>query len=172
VLLISRTAGRVLEKYELEAEAFAGGPESAASELARIRFPEDLERAFSEASEGITAGIDRLRKRLVELDPNLAKPFETSTGRMQSELRKLKEKAIASRGRDEETTHTQLKKASAWLYPGGSEQERVLNIAPFLARYGTQVLLPLLLERTDPLRPEHVQKILLYSRFRAHRERY
>jgi len=161
VMLVSRAAGHVLEKHGLEAEAFAEGPGSAANQLARSRFPGDLESAFDEASSQIATSIEDLKERLVEMDPDLARPSDTSAGRMQSELRKLKEKAIAGSRRTEETLQAQLEKAAAWLYPGGSEQERVLNITPFLVRYGTQKLLSLLLEHTDPRRPESVQKIIL-----------
>ena len=39
---------------------------------------------------------------------------------------------------------SELRKAAANLYPDGAPQERVLNALPFLARYGTELLVELL----------------------------
>jgi hypothetical protein len=104
--------------------------------------------------------MESLKQRVISFEPTLEKPFETSAGRMASELRKLKEKAVAGRSRQQETLQAQLARAAAWLYPDGSLQERRLSIIPFAVRYGAGTVIELLVSQLDPRKPESVQQIL------------
>lgn len=160
-VLLPRVAARILEKYELTSGALTGGPEAAVKKIAGRLLPDDLEEAFGAAGEAIAGRLEHLKRQAIRFDTNLEKPFDTSAGRMESELRKLKEKAIRSRSRREEILLAQLAKAATWLHPEGAPQERVLNIVPFLARHGAAALFPRLLERLDPSNPAVVQEIAL-----------
>jgi bacillithiol biosynthesis cysteine-adding enzyme BshC len=159
-LLVPTTAERVLDKYDLQAEALADGPRAAGKQIAREQFPDDLEDAFVKSEEAITGRMESLKQRVISFEPTLEKPFETSAGRMASELRKLKEKAVAGRSRQQETLQAQLARAAAWLYPDGSLQERRLSIIPFAVRYGAGTVIELLVSQLDPRKPESVQQIL------------
>jgi hypothetical protein len=76
---------------------------------------------------------------------------------MQSELEKLKGKAISNQSRQLETLHDQMQKAATWLYPDRAPQERRLNLTPFAVRHSAEEVLRLLLEKVDPEALDRVQ---------------
>jgi bacillithiol biosynthesis cysteine-adding enzyme BshC len=160
-LLIPKAVAKVLDKYDLPAEALADGSRAAGKQVARAQFPDDLEDAFAGTEEAINGRMESLKQRVISFEPTLEKPFETSAGRMASELRKLKEKAVAGQSRQQETLQAQLSRAAAWLYPGGSLQERSLTIIPFAVRHGAESMIELLLDQLDPWKPESVQQITI-----------
>jgi uncharacterized protein YllA (UPF0747 family) len=157
--LLPKAVTRILEKYDLQAEGLADGPAAAAKEIARQRFPDDLEESFEKTGEAVAGRLEGLKQRVVAFDPTLGKPFDGIMNRMEGELHKLREKAAANQSRQMETLHDQLERTALWLYPDGEAQERRLNLLPFAVRHSPTALFDLLLDRLDPLRPQEVQDI-------------
>ncbi len=161
VLLLPRVAARVVEKYGLDPLELADGVNAVVGRIARSLFPDDLERAFEGTREDLLASLETLKGQVAAFDPTLAAPFETAAGRLSGELDRLRGKAVANLGRQQETVRAQIAKAAVWLFPQGHPQERVLGMLPFALRYGLDSLLDRLLERVDPGRPEREQIVLL-----------
>ncbi|MFO7768604.1 MAG: bacillithiol biosynthesis cysteine-adding enzyme BshC [bacterium] len=157
VVLVPRTAARVLEKYSLAVIDFEEGPEHAARKVARDLFPEDLERAFERTEEAILGRMESLKQRVINFDETLEAPFDTSAGRMAGELRRLREKAISNQSREEEIVRQQTERAAVWLYPDRRPQERVLNPLPFAVRHGMEGLLEILTEPSFELRDRGIR---------------
>lgn len=157
VILVPRTAARVLEKYSLAVIDFEEGPEHAARKVARDLFPEDLEAAFQHTEEAILEQVEHLKERVINFDPTLKAPFETSGGRMAGELEKLKEKAISNQSRQQEIVQQQTERVATWLYPDDRPQERVLNPLPFAVRHGMEKLLDILTEPPFELKDRGVR---------------
>ncbi len=144
VVLVPRAAARILEKYSLAVIDFEEGPEHAARKVARDLFPEDLENAFERTEEAILGRMESLKQRVINFDETLEAPFDTSAGRMASELQKLEGKAVSNQSRKQEIVQQQAEKAAAWLYPDGRPQERVINPLPFAVRHSMEGLLEVL----------------------------
>jgi bacillithiol biosynthesis cysteine-adding enzyme BshC len=161
VLLLPRVAARVTEKYGLDPLELADGPEAVVARIARSLFPDDLERAFEGTREDLLAALETLKGQVAAFDPTLAAPFETTAGRLSGELDRLRGKAVANLGRQQETVRAQIAKAAVWLFPRGQPQERVLGVLPFALRYGLDALLDRIVERVDPGRPEREQVVPL-----------
>jgi bacillithiol biosynthesis cysteine-adding enzyme BshC len=161
VLLLPRVAARVLEKYGLSPPDLADGPEAIIGRIARSLFPDDLERAFEGTREDLLAALETLKGQVAAFDPTLAAPFETAAGRLSGELDRLRGKAVANLGRQQETVRAQIAKAAVWLFPRGRPQERVLGLLPFALRHGLDPLLDRIVERIDPGRPEREQIVPL-----------
>jgi bacillithiol biosynthesis cysteine-adding enzyme BshC len=161
VTLLPKVAARVLEKYDLNGEELADGPEPVVARIARSLFPADLERAFERTREELLASLEGLKEEVAAFDPTLAAPFETAAGRLSGELDRLRGKAVSNLGRQQETVRAQIAKAAVWLYPEGRAQERILGVLPFALRHGLGPLLDRLLERVDPGRPEREQLVPL-----------
>src|SRR6185295_20110188 len=89
-----------------------------------------------------------LERAAVEIDPTLARPTQTARQQAVAGTQEIEKKLVPHLKRRQETELGQLARARTAIVPNGKPQERVLTVAPFLARYGP-ALLP---ELTDAFR--------------------
>ena len=68
--------------------------------------------------------------------PTLLGALENSSGKIEGSLNQLKEKSIAAQKKRNETAVRQIERAVASVLPGGTLQERQINVVYFLNKYG------------------------------------
>ena len=71
-----------------------------------------------------------------EIDPTLARPVQGARHQALSGTQDVEKKLVQHLKRRQETELGQIARARTAVQPGGKPQERVLTVAPFLARYG------------------------------------
>ena len=76
----------------------------------------------------------------VEIDPTLARPVEGVRNQALAGTQDLEKKLIQHLKRRQETELGQIGRARTAVQPGGKPQERVLTVAPFLAREGPRLV--------------------------------
>jgi uncharacterized protein YllA (UPF0747 family) len=110
-------------------------------------------------------GLDRVRARIEEelesvrpllnsVDTTLSGALDTSRQKIMHQLEALKGKYVNAVARRDETMDRHLDMICNSLFPEKEPQERMINIASFIARYGRAVL-PLLMERLSLQVQEH-----------------
>ena len=79
-----------------------------------------------------------------EIDPTLARPTQAVRQQALGGTQDIEKKLVQHLKRRQETELGQLGRARTAIVPNGKPQERVLTVAPFLARYGPGLLPELL----------------------------
>lgn len=72
-------------------------------------------------------------------DPPLADALKGGKENMLSSLNRLRHRFVNNQAQRHEATHSQIERAFAVLYPNRGLQEREINYAYFLARYGYEL---------------------------------
>ena len=134
--LLDAGAVRFLEKYELPFEALQTRDESALNRLLQSQLPPGVEDALQSAGNEIRTRLEVLTAALPAIDPTLVGAAETTLERMQETLKHLHNKIIQASKRKDETLRRQFTRTQALAFPEGQPQERIVDLAFFLNRYG------------------------------------
>jgi bacillithiol synthase len=135
-LLIEPRVERVLQKFNLDVSDLlepAGGLEA---RLIRSQLPDEAVRALATLRAAIEAGYEALGQSATEIDPTLVRPVQGAKHQALAGLQDMEKKLVQHLKRRQDIELGQIAKARTLVLPDGKPQERVLTIAPFLARYG------------------------------------
>ncbi|HNP53221.1 MAG TPA: bacillithiol biosynthesis cysteine-adding enzyme BshC [Ferruginibacter sp.] len=81
-----------------------------------------------------------LTEQATAVDPTLAKHVQALQTQVLKRLQELEKKMLRAEKRKQEDSVRQIQKLKSALFPGGTLQERVDNIIPWIARYGLTLL--------------------------------
>ncbi len=149
--LVEAKISKVLDKYGVRADELAGDAGAAISELIRARTPPELEAALAELRKVVGSALRGVEEAALDFDPGARSGLGSGKRAIFESIGALESK-LQSRVREKhQVMKSQLEKAAANLFPNGRPQERMLNLYPFLVRYGEgligavydQVLTPL-----------------------------
>ena len=147
-LAVPRWSGFLIEPH------IARALEAIDADVEELRDPHLLEGrvARAEIPPSVHALLDETRQRITELAPTLTETAQSSALPVQNsviqgsvrqllhKLDRLERRVVAAvKRRGSERLHA-LATARGALFPGGVPQERALNMFPFLAKYGDEVL--------------------------------
>ena len=128
---------RVLEKFGIELDDLLGPAGALESRLVRSQLPAEAGRRAGAPSRGARNGLWRARARRharsIRRWPGRCRAPGT---RRSSGTQDVEKKLVQHLKRRQETELGQIARARTAVQPGGKPQERVLTVAPFLARYG------------------------------------
>ncbi len=144
-LLVEPRVDRVLAKFDASLEELLDPGEQLEARVARGQMPAGAGEALASLRAEIARHYATLQAAGAEVDPNLHRPIAGLEGRALRGVDTAEKKLIQHLKRRFDTDTAQIQRARTALQPGGRPQERVLTVAPFLARYG-HGLLPLLLD--------------------------
>ena len=134
--LLDSGAIRFLDRYGVALEALHAQDESVLNRLLESQLPPGIEAGLVEAEREISQRAASLKDAVLPLDPTLAGAVETTIERIRETLHTLHTKIIQATKRKDETLRRQFTRTRALAFPGGNPQERALNIAFFVNRYG------------------------------------
>jgi len=134
--LLDSASVRFLEKYALPFEALQPHDESALNRLLESQLPPGVEDALRAASDEIRARLEVLKAAMPAIDPTLVGAADTTIDRMQETLKHLHTKIIHASKRKDDTLRRQFRRTQALAFPEGHPQERIVDLAFFLNRYG------------------------------------
>jgi bacillithiol biosynthesis cysteine-adding enzyme BshC len=138
--LVEPKEERLLEKYKIAFTEVLRGPEELQQSLARRTLPEDLDAAFSHATETLESSVATLRKALSALDPTLVEALAGAQSKMSFQLTKLKGQAARAQLQKSEVLSRHAGQLSSALFPDKILQERQIGGLTFLARHGLNLL--------------------------------
>jgi bacillithiol biosynthesis cysteine-adding enzyme BshC len=139
-VIVEPRVDRVLEKFGVTLEELFAPPGGLEARLVRSQLPVSVLDALARLRAGVEAEYGVLEQAAVEIDPTLARPAQTARQQALAGSQDLEKKLVQHLKRRQETELGQLARARTAVAPGGKPQERVLTVAPFLARYGPGLL--------------------------------
>ncbi|HJR16534.1 MAG TPA: bacillithiol biosynthesis cysteine-adding enzyme BshC [Gemmatimonadales bacterium] len=142
-LLIEPRVDRVLQKFDIDLDDLLEPAGTLEARLVRSQLPEESVRTIEKLRAAIESEYDRLGVSAAEIDPTLARPVQGVKHQALSGLRDIERKLVQHLKRRQEIELGQIAKARALVLPDNKPQERVLTLAPFLARYGESLLMEL-----------------------------
>jgi bacillithiol biosynthesis cysteine-adding enzyme BshC len=143
-LLIEPRVDRVLDKFGASLDELLAPGAQLEARVARAHLPPEAMGALAALRAGIAREYGVLETVAAEVDPTLLRPIEGLKGRALGGAERAEQKLVQHLKRRYDTETSQVRRARTALQPGGRPQERVLTVAPFLARYGHGILPALL----------------------------
>src|SRR5271155_190106 len=138
--LVEPKVQRWLGQYGITVSDTFHGPEALRQTLASRTLPAGLQAAFERANKSVEESFSGLREALEKLDPTLVEASQTGASKVQYQLGRLRERAMAAEMRRSEVVGRHAAALSSVLYPENALQERGLAGIYFVARHGTQLL--------------------------------
>jgi bacillithiol synthase len=139
-IIVEPRVDRVLEKFDVALDELLAPPGALEARLVRSRLPSEALGALERLRGAIEEGYGTLEQAAVSIDPTLARPAQAARQQALAGTQELEKKLVQHLKRRQETELGQLGRARTAVEPQGKPQERVLTIAPFLARYGQGLL--------------------------------
>src|SRR5258705_341392 len=143
-VIVEARVDRVLEKFGVQLTELFSPPGALEARLVRAQLPAEATEALDRLRRALDEGYTVLERAATEIDPTLARPTQTARQQALGGTQDIEKKLVQHLKRRQETELGQLARARTAIVPNGKPQERVLTVAPFLARYGPGLLPELL----------------------------
>jgi bacillithiol biosynthesis cysteine-adding enzyme BshC len=139
-VLVEPRVDRVLAKFGIGLNELMEPAGSLESRLVRSQLPSEAVGALEAVRTAVEQGYGTLERSAGEIDPTLVRPVQSARHQALSGTQEIEKKLVQHLKRRQETELGQIARARTAVLPGGKPQERVLTLAPFLARYGPALL--------------------------------
>jgi bacillithiol biosynthesis cysteine-adding enzyme BshC len=142
-ILVEPRVDRVLQKFNIDLEDLLEPSGALEAKLVRSQLPDEAVRAIGQLRDGIESGYEVLGRSAAEIDPTLGRPVQGAKHQALSGVNDMERKLVHHLKKRQEIELAQIAKARALVLPDNKPQERMLTVAPFLARYGPDLLVEL-----------------------------
>ncbi|RJP15661.1 MAG: bacillithiol biosynthesis cysteine-adding enzyme BshC [Candidatus Abyssobacteria bacterium SURF_5] len=139
-VLVEATVAKILERYGLHVEDMPKNRKELLQMTAAHKSGRPIVQACDRKLEVIQMLLDELRREVAEVETTLVEPIDKLKRKIGEEMDRLREKLVSAQQTDLDVAEQQIDKLKTNLFPEGKEQERVLNIFPFLFAYGIQFI--------------------------------
>jgi bacillithiol biosynthesis cysteine-adding enzyme BshC len=139
-IIVEPKVDRVLDKFGLALEELCSPPGVVEAKVVRSQLPAEVNAALARLRSALDQEYGVLEQAAVGIDPTLARPAQAARQAAVSGSQELEKKLVQHLKRRQDTELGQLARARTAVMPTGKPQERVLTIAPYLARYGPALL--------------------------------
>jgi bacillithiol synthase len=139
-VLVEARVDRVLEKFGIGLEELLAPAGALEARLVRSRLPAEAVEALERIRAALEAGYDAVVRSAEEIDPTLTRPIQGARHQAVSGTQDVEKKLVQHLKRRQETELGQIARARGSVLPANKPQERVVTVAPFLARYGPSLL--------------------------------
>lgn len=139
-MVVEPFVDRILAKFGASIEELLAPGQSLERRVIRSQVPADLSEALTELEREATRLFDRVLPAAVGIDPTLERPVEGARRQVLWAGRDLGRKVLSRLRAREAVELRQVARARTALRPLGHSQERILTVAPFLARHGPDFL--------------------------------
>jgi uncharacterized protein YllA (UPF0747 family) len=102
--------------------------------------PQAARDALVELRRGLQEQYGALEASAVEVDQTMRKAVQSARNSALAGLSQLEKRLVSHLKKRNDIVLQQLTKARNNLFPEGQPQERMFNVIPYLARYGTRFL--------------------------------
>jgi len=143
ILVDSRT-DRVLQKFDATLQELLAPGHQLEARVVREQLPPEVLQALGELREAITGNYEILAKSAAAIDPTIERTIRNLAQQAQHGLEDTEKRLVSHLKKRQATETQQIARARELVLPLGKPQERVLTLAPWLARYGPPLLVDLL----------------------------
>jgi bacillithiol biosynthesis cysteine-adding enzyme BshC len=138
--IVESAVQRLLKRYSLSIQDIFAGRQFFRGKMERQNLPSGLAVRFSSEEKKLTKMLESFRKPIGKLDSTLVGALETAQRSMLCQFEKLRAKSGRAEGFRTGILSRHEQSIRDALYPQNGLQERSLNLLPFLARNGFDLL--------------------------------
>lgn len=138
--LVEKKVEHILKKYDLKIPDLWSHAAATIAEITKKHIPDSLDRALRLVRDHLEQDLDGLKREIVTFEPTLEDSITLARGKMNQHLKFVEKKILKAAAKRNKTALQQLHKAVDNLFPQQKLQERVLNIVPFLMKYGDTLI--------------------------------
>lgn len=131
---------KAMEKYGLDILEFVEDTDKVTTKVSEQISSIKLDDLFANANTAVRSALNEMKFGLKEIDPTLIAALENMQSKIDGNINVLKEKAVAAQKRRNETAVRQIERAASGLLPGGSLQEREINVIYYMNKYGPDLI--------------------------------
>lgn len=135
-IVIEPFVDRTLPKLGTSLDEILRDGKGLASRIARRDLPAEAVGALGMLRESVSQAFALLAARAPAIDPSLVRTMQGLRDRSLHSADQAERKLVRALRRRDSDANRQLARLLATLRPGGEPQERVLNVVPWIARYG------------------------------------
>lgn len=139
-ILVEHRVDRVLEKFGATLEELLQPGRALESRVVRSQLPSETIAILERLRGELAAGYDTLANVARTIDPTIEKTIQNVGKQAQSGTQEVERKLVQHLRKRSEVEMSQVERARTAVLPGGKPQERLLTVAPFLSRYGPELL--------------------------------
>ncbi len=134
--IIEHKIKSVLQKHNLSVLDFWHNIDQTIQTLIKKHIPQSIDKFFSTAASHLKQDFQSIKKEIVSIDPDLEYSADLTLEKINQQFKYLEKKILKASKKKNEILIQQLHKVKNNLYPANHLQERVLNIVPYLIKYG------------------------------------
>ncbi len=134
--IVESKHAKTLKKYDLQLKDLFAGIENLMPQIIENYLNQDMGQIFAEVDENINLELNRLDRKLSEIEPTLADNLANRRRKIVYHLSNLRTKFHNAQMRKDEVIHRQIETAFNSLVPNKHLQERTLNANSFVNRHG------------------------------------
>jgi bacillithiol synthase len=138
--VVEGAIARLMEKLELEGSDLEEGREVLRDRFARREIPPAVTESLETLRRDVASGYEALVEAGSEVDTTLVGALAAIRNRNLAILGEAERRVLRATKRRDLIVFQQLDRVLDALMPTGAPQDRVLNVLPFLARYGEHFL--------------------------------
>ncbi|MGH7527859.1 MAG: bacillithiol biosynthesis protein BshC, partial [Gemmatimonadales bacterium] len=139
-VLVEPRVDRVLDKFQIPLPELLEPAGALEARLVRSQLPPEAVTALTALRAALETGYATLARSAEEVDPTLVRPIQGAGHQALAGTQETEKKLVHHLKRRQETELSQIARARAAVLPNNKPQERVLTVAPFLARYGPDLV--------------------------------
>jgi bacillithiol biosynthesis cysteine-adding enzyme BshC len=139
-ILVDARIDRVLEKFGATFEELLAPGQRLEARVVRDQLPPETHQALDALRAGITRQYEVLIRVAAQIDPTIEKPIQNLASQALAGTQEAEKRLVNHLKKRQATETQQIARARELVLPLGRPQERVLTLAPWLARYGPSLL--------------------------------
>ena len=140
VSLVEGKVQKVLDKYDLSVADLRADVDALFQDVVVDAMAAGVDAAFQEATTEMHKALNALKPEVEDVDRSLSASVEATRAAVVEELQDLKQRTVRAEKRQHDEIRAQLQKAHVNLRPGGTLQERRINVLYFLNKYSDDLL--------------------------------
>lgn len=137
ITLVEKKISKILAKQQTDPkEIFTRYYKPAGNFIKSKLLSKSLKRALGQTQKAIGQKLQKLKKVVINFDPNLKDILNKSSAKIQFELKWIEGKVSQAYKKEHEILFAQINKVENNLFPHQHLQERYLSWTPYLIKYG------------------------------------
>jgi bacillithiol biosynthesis cysteine-adding enzyme BshC len=134
--LIEKKVNNVLNTYGLEVQDIWRNAEAKINDIAKEQIPLTLDKAIHSTRSHLDKDLADIKRETSVFEPTLEKSVDLTTRKIHHQIHLLEKKILKASKKQNTIMMQRIHLVKSSLYPHHHLQERVLNVTPFLIKYG------------------------------------
>ncbi len=134
--IIEHKIKSVLQKHNVNVQDFWHNFDQTVQTIIKKHIPQSIDKFFTSAASHLKQDFQSIKNEIVSIEPDLENSAGFTLEKINQQLKYLEKKILKASKKQNEILIQQLHKVKNNLYPANHLQERVLNIVPYLIKYG------------------------------------